>query len=114
LAAEELDIEIKEFTVAGINYGTLFAHHWYIGIDEPVDVVKLRSLIDEHLKNLNDDYRVERTAALKEVLVDVLPSSVFQEYLRARVKVGAASKFPRVLKHKDLQSWKDCIDQTKK
>ena len=114
LAANELDVEINEFTVAGINYETLFAHHWYVGIDEPVDVAKLRTLIDENLKNLNDDYRVERTAALKEVIVDVLPSSVFQEYLRARVKVGAASKFPRVLKHKDLQGWKDCIAQIKK
>jgi hypothetical protein len=71
-------------------------------------------LIDENLKTLNDDYRVERTAALKEVIVDVLPSSVFHEYLRVRVKVGAASKFPRVIKHKDLQSWKDCIAQIKK
>jgi hypothetical protein len=114
LAAEELNIDIKEFSVAGINYETLFAHHWYIGIDEPVDAAKLRTLIDEHLKNLNDDYRVERTAALKEVIVDILPSSVFYEYLHARGKVGAATKFPRVLKHKDLQGWLDCIASTKK
>ncbi|MCW3086613.1 MAG: auxin-responsive promoter [Bacteroidetes bacterium] len=114
LAAEELNIEIKEFAVAGINYHTLFAHHWYIGADEEVDVVKLRSLIDEHLKNLNDDYRVERTAALKEVIVEMIPSAVFYEYLQKRVKVGAATKFPRVLKNKDLQGWLDCIAQTKK
>jgi hypothetical protein len=114
LAADEMDIEIKEFTVAGINYGSLFAHHWWIGADEPVDAVKLRSLIDEHLKNLNDDYRVERTAALKEIIVDIVPSAVFQEYLRARVKVGAASKFPRVLKRKDQESWEQAVAQIKK
>jgi hypothetical protein len=114
LAAEQLNIEIKEFTVAGINYGTLFAHQWYVGTDEPVDSVRLKTLIDEHLKDLNDDYRVERSAALKEILVEVLPSSVFQDYLRSRVKVGAASKFPRVLKYRDLEGWRECIAQAKK
>ena len=77
-------------------------------------MVKLRTLIDEHLKNLNDDYRVERTAALKEVIVETMPSSVFYDYLQKRVKVGAATKFPRVLKNKDLQGWLDCIAQAKK
>lgn len=114
LASEELNIEIKEFTVAGINYGTLFAHQWYIGADEPVDAAKLKNLIDEHLKDLNDDYRVERTAALKEILVEVLPLSVFYDYLRTRVKVGAATKFPRVLKHRDMKGWQECIAQAKK
>lgn len=110
LTAEELNVEIKEFTVAGVSHGTMFAHHWYIGVDEPVDAAKLRELIDGHLKALNDDYAVERIAALKDVIVDVLPSSVFYDYLQKRVRqVGAATKFPRVIKNKDLQGWLDCI-----
>lgn len=114
LTSQELNIDIKEFTVAGVSYESLFAHHWYIGVDEPADPAKLRALIDGHLKVLNDDYRVERTSALKEVIVDVLPSQVFYDYLQKRVKVGAATKFPRVIKNKDLQGWLDCIAQTKK
>ena len=75
--SSELNIEIKEFTVAGVNYDTLFAHHWYIGTDDIVDKVILRNRIDEVLKELNDDYKVERIAALKEVIVDVYPSHTF-------------------------------------
>ncbi len=113
LASGELNIDIKEFTVAGINFDTLFAHQWFIGTDDPVDPAKLRSLIDEHLKNLNDDYRVERTAALKEVLVEVLPTAAFYGYMQEKGKIGAANKFPRVLKHKHLQGWSEYIARIK-
>ncbi|MDQ3046145.1 MAG: GH3 auxin-responsive promoter family protein [Bacteroidota bacterium] len=105
LASIEFNIEIKEFAVAGVNYETLFAHHWYIGTDDKVDPAALRKLIDEKLKDLNDDYRVERTAALKEVIMDVMPSHLFIDFLQSKGKVGSAHKFPRVLKHKHLSDW---------
>src|SRR5690606_30169170 len=59
LVAEELDIVIKEFTVAGIPHQSLFAHQWYIGVDEPVDPGQFKALLDARLKELNDDYAVE-------------------------------------------------------
>lgn len=105
LVSAELNINIKEFTVAGINYETLFAHHWFIGTDDNVDAAILSVRIDEILKELNDDYRVERIAALKAVVVDVLPSQVFYDYMDSKGKIGAAFKFPRVLKHKQLEDW---------
>ncbi|MDO9184693.1 MAG: GH3 auxin-responsive promoter family protein [Bacteroidia bacterium] len=105
LVSGELNIEIKEFTVAGINYESLFAHHWYIGTDDKVDVAILRKRIDEVLKDLNDDYRVERIAALKEVIIDVMPSHVFYDYMQSIGKIGASFKFPRVLKGTKLTDW---------
>jgi len=105
LVSLELNINIKEFTVAGIPYDTMFAHHWFIGTDDPVDVTVLKTRIDEILKELNDDYRVERIAALKDVIVDVLPSSVFYDYMDSIGKIGAAFKFPRVLKGQKLAEW---------
>ncbi len=69
--SEKLNIDIKEFTVAGIPHLKLFAHKWYIGTDQQVDdVPKLKRLLDETLSKLNDDYAVERKAALKDVLVE--------------------------------------------
>ena len=111
IVSGELNINIKEFTVAGVNYGTLFAHHWYIGTDDIADAVIIRKRIDEVLKDLNDDYRVERIAALKEVIVDILPSHVFYDYMQSIGKIGAQFKFPRVLKSSKLNAWETYLKE---
>ena len=69
--------------------------------------------IDLHLKNLNDDYRVERISALKEVIVTVLPDGAFIDFLRIKNKLSASSKFPRVMKGKLLEEWKDFLEHRK-
>lgn len=102
---DQLNIEVREFTVAGIKHQTMFAHKWYIGTDSEADPAVLRKHIDENLKILNDDYRVERIAAIREVFVEVLPSKVFYDWMRIRGKEGAQNKFPRVLKNKLLETW---------
>lgn len=114
IVSGELNIHIKEFTVAGINYDTLFAHHWYIGTDDAVDPNTLCKRLDEVLKELNDDYKVERIAALKKVIVNVLPSNVFYDYMQSIGKIGAAFKFPRVLKGKKLDHWQDYLTENVK
>jgi hypothetical protein len=105
LAADDLKIAVREFTVAGINHDPLFAHHWYIGSDDAVDANQLRQLIDNHLKVLNDDYAVERRHALKEVFLTVLPTAVFYDWMEARGKLGGQNKFPRVLKKHLIADW---------
>ncbi|WP_143960379.1 GH3 family domain-containing protein [Litoribacter populi] len=105
LASEELNVDIREFTVIGVPHGNLFAHHWYIGTDDEVDSGRLRNLIDEKLKSLNDDYIVERQHALKDVDVRVLPQETFIEYMRLQGKEGGQNKFPRVLKGDKAEAW---------
>lgn len=105
LVSGELNLDIKEFTVAGIPHGTLFAHHWYIGTDQPADPEVVKERLDHHLKALNDDYAVERSAALKEVIVDLLPSQVFYGWLESKGKSGGQNKFPRVLRNAQLEDW---------
>lgn len=106
VVSRKLDITIREFTVAGFKYEDLFAHRWFIGTDNPdVDAAKVKQLIDETLCELNDDYAVERTSALKEIFVEILPSKVFYDYMRFKGKEGAMNKFPRVLKAKTLEDW---------
>ena len=104
--AEEMNICIPEYTVAGEPYQSFFAHHWYVGCDDIVNAEILRSKLDEKLKEINDDYRVERKSALKEVLLDVLPEEQFMQFMKARGKVGGQHKFPRVLRGKILEEWK--------
>jgi hypothetical protein len=111
LVSNEMNITITEFTVAGIPYGSLFAHHWFVGTDDAVDKMKLKERIDFHLKELNDDYAVERSAALKEVFVDVYPVKMFYDWMQSRGKVGGQNKFPRVLKKAQLEEWTAFINQ---
>lgn len=95
--SEILNINIKEFTVAGIPYEKLFAHKWYIGTDDTVDKETIRNLLDKTLARLNDDYAVERRAALKEIIVEILPSRAFYEWMKMKGKEGGQNKFPRVI-----------------
>lgn len=106
IASEELNVSIPEYTVVGEPHGNFFAHHWYVACDDHVPADTLRNRIDEALKELNDDYAVERKSALKEVLLDVLPESRFMEFMNLKGKVGGQHKFPRVLKGKILEEWK--------
>jgi hypothetical protein len=106
LVSEELDICIPEFTVAGVPYGSHYAHHWFIATDDKVNSEELRIRIDNKLKELNDDYEVERKHALKQVFVDVLSEQTFMNFMRTKGKVGGQHKFPRVLKGKMLEDWK--------
>ena len=108
--SSELNINIKEFAVAGIPSGSLFAHQWYIGTDDPADATVLARKIDEALKILNDDYAVERTAALKDVLVKVLPVQVFYGWMKTKGKIGGQHKFPRVLKKTAYQEFEAFIE----
>lgn len=104
--ARKLGINIREFTVAGFKYENLFAHRWYVGCDDPnVDPQKVKQIIDETLSEINDDYAVERTSALKEVFVEILPNEVFYDYMKSIGKDGAMNKFPRVLKNGKLADW---------
>jgi hypothetical protein len=105
VAAEKLNISIPEFTVAGEPSGSFFAHHWYVATNDPVDAGELGKLIDDTLKELNDDYAVERKAALKEVKLDVLSEKRFLDFMQSQGKVGGQHKFPRVLKGTMLEKW---------
>ena len=109
LVSEELKISIPEFTVAGIPFGSFFAHQWYIATDDDVNSEELKIRIDNKLKELNDDYEVERKHALKEVFVDVLSEQTFMDFMNLKGKLGGQHKFPRVLKGKMLEDWRKFI-----
>jgi hypothetical protein len=113
LVSNDFNITIPEFTVAGIPHESLFAHHWFIGTDGKVDSKALKEKIDQHLKELNDDYAVERSAALKEIYVDVLPLRTFYDWMESKGKVGGQNKFPRVMKNAQLDDWKNFLQRNK-
>lgn len=108
LLEEQMNIPVPEFTVAGIEHDSMFAHKWYLGTTcDPagLDIQAIRERIDQNLKDLNDDYRVERIAAIREVIVEVLPLSHFYDYMKRHGKEGGQNKFPRVIKNAKLTDW---------
>ncbi len=109
MVSEDLNISIPEFTVAGIPYNNFFAHHWYLATDDKANVEDLRNRIDAKLKELNDDYEVERKHALKEVFVTVLPEQTFMNFMKHKGKIGGQHKFPRVLKGAMLKDWQSFL-----
>ena len=110
VASQKLGITVREFAVAGFKYDNLFAHRWYIGCDDAsADAARIKQVMDETLCEINDDYAVERTSALKEVFVEVLPSKIFYDYLRSIGKEGGMNKFPRVLKGAQLESFQNYL-----
>jgi len=113
LTSNEFGVDLIEFTVSGVPHGNYFAHHWYIGYDgNALDADTVKQAIDKHLKVLNDDYRVERSAALRDVIVDLIPNDIFIEWMKKNGKFGAQTKFPRVLKNEKLLDWKQFVKQS--
>ena len=111
--ANEFKVDINEFTVAGFREEKTFAHHWYLACDSEIDKELAIKKIDEHLKVLNDDYRVEREEALSKLYIDILPTHVFHDFMQKTGKIGGATKFPRVLKGKRYEDWKQFITSLK-
>lgn len=111
LVADELNISIPEFTVAGIPHENLFAHRWYIGTVDDVEPSVLASKLDHHLRTLNDDYATERYNVLKDVQVKVIRPSLFYAYLKSKGKVGDQVKFPRVMKRDRFAEWEEFVQK---
>jgi hypothetical protein len=113
LLENDLNVSIKEFTMMGIRYDSLFAHKWYLGTDDDLDPETAGKILDAHLSNLNDDYRVERLEAIKNVFVHVIPTKAFYDFMEMKGKTGSANKFPRVLKNARITEWEDFLKKEK-
>jgi hypothetical protein len=114
LTAKDLDLNINEYCVVGKPNRGLFAHHWYVGVDKETNETLVKEKIDGYLKQLNDDYATERNHALNEVIVTILPNQAFIDFLASKNKLGGQSKFPRVLKGKQLNEWMAFLETYKK
>ncbi len=109
---DKLNFKCKEFTVYAEPIQAQFKHIWHIGCDKKVDEKLLKRILDEKLKELNDDYRTERIYALKDIEVKIIPNEVFYQFLEKRGKTGGQIKFPRVLKGSMLEDWKKFIKES--
>jgi hypothetical protein len=102
----DLNLPIKEFTVSGTVNGSNFGHHWFLGIDNCTTTeVELAIKLDQYLKDLNDDYAVERRHALQNIRLQVIPTQKFYGWMEKNGKLGSQNKFPRVLQTHNYKDW---------
>lgn len=97
LVEEELDVNIREFTVSGIEKDGKFHHKWYIGSEPIIDGQKILPILDKKLSELNDDYATERSAMLG-MDVETIPFHIFYKWYESKGKMGGQNKIPRVMK----------------
>lgn len=108
-ANDHFNISIPEYTVVGYPYKNMFAHTWYVATNDDIDKDVLKTFIDNRLKEINDDYATERSSALKEVFLEILPEEKFLKFMELKGKLGSQHKFPRVMKGKMLEDWNNFL-----
>ena len=101
---QDLKISISEYLIAPIQKENYLGHHWYLGTSDQVNTELLKSTLDHHLRQLNDDYHTERNARLR-LNVKKLSPNTFYEWQKSRNQNNGQSKVPHVVKGTILQSW---------
>ena len=104
-AQDNLRTDVKEFTVCAIETPTGFAHKWYIGCEPSVDASTFGKLIDQHLRDINDDYATERDNVLRAPQIEIISPKIFLDYFASKGKIGGQAKFPRVMKKDQFADW---------
>ncbi len=109
---KELDVVIREFTVAPVQSGNFYGHKWYIGSEPLADAEKVKQLLDQKLREVNDDYDTERQHVLREISVQVIPVVLFYKWQERQGKLGGQNKFPRVMKKEQFREWENFVRES--
>ncbi len=109
--AEEIGLNIQEFTVAAVMEEDNYTHKWYLGVEDNIekDDSDIAQRLDEILKENNKNYKVARSKALKSVKVECIPNKIFNMWTEETNQKGGQVKVPRVMKEKDFKEWEDYV-----
>ncbi len=102
---KQLNTSIPEFTVCAIRLGSHFGHKWYLATDPPRDNEQVRTVLDEKLRSVNDDYATERDHVLQDIKIEQVPPAYFYGWQESQGKLGGQNKFPRVMKPEMFDQW---------
>ena len=107
----ENSLNIQEFTVSAVKSEGDYIHRWYLGCEGKCDAdeKKLTGDLDSILQEINKNYKVARTKALKNIEVKVIPVNKFYDWAEARKKKGGQTKVPKVMREEKFGEWEDFI-----
>ena len=87
-----------------------FYHNWYLGTDlSNVDGKKIATSLDDSLKQANKNYKVARSKALKGVVVNLVPASLFHDWNGKNKKKGGQVKMERVMNEEKFSEFEAFI-----
>jgi hypothetical protein len=109
--AKELGVEINEFAVAAVkDEAGEYIHQWVLGTKANIDEEKAKQRLDEILQDLNKNYKVARSKALKDIRVKAAASRQVYDWLASRKKKGGQIKMPKVMKSEMMEDLLNYLD----
>jgi hypothetical protein len=92
---------IADYTVAPlyISDTSKGGHEWLIEFEEiPSDLPTFEKVLDDQLRLTNSDYDAKRhkSMALQALKIQLAPKNTFNQWLKAKGKLGGQSKIPRL------------------
>ena len=106
---QQFGFKIREYTVMGERHGSHYAHRWYVAATACINPIAVKQAIEEYLIFANDDYAIQRTALLKEITIEIVPTFWFYEWMASRGKMNGQAKVPRILNNDLKNSWLNFI-----
>ena len=100
-ACQHTGAEVSEYTAAPVfmdNKAKCY-HQWLIEFKHmPDNLEHFRSLLDEHLQELNSDYEAKRfhDITLQKLQIVVAREGLFNDWLKSKGKLGGQHKIPRL------------------
>ncbi len=96
-----LNVDVKDYTVAPIfmEKEKKGGHEWVIEfVKEPDDIDLFQKMLDNSLQQINSDYQAKRfnDMALENLKVNIVPFGSFENWLKAKGKLGGQNKVPRL------------------
>lgn len=121
LACEATNAVLTDYTAAPIYFSEQGngAHEWLIEFSRPPsDLPLFTEKLDAALQNINSDYEAKRykSIALRMPSVHVLPTGLFNRWLKSKGKLGGQHKVPRLSNERNyideiLSLWRQEIQQ---
>lgn len=109
--SNELGVAVNEYGVAALQDAEgEYYHQWMVVSDDPIDAKIFCDKLDASLKDMNKNYRVARTKALKGVEVMVLDKATYHAYLKSLKKKGGQVKIPKVMSAEKMEGLKQLLN----
>lgn len=102
--SSNLDVTVNEYMVAAIK-DEQDKHQWVIVTDDNVDKEKFASLLDEHLKSKNNNYKVARNKTIDKVELDTISKDDYAKYLKKTNKQGGQVKTQKVMNAEKMKEF---------
>lgn len=108
--SSQLEVDINEFMVTCKEIDGNFYHVWTLVSDAELPLDKVADEIDRHLKDLNKNYNVARSKALKGLICRILDPKDYRAYLESQNKLGGQVKIQKVMSPEKNEQFEKVLD----